>query len=107
VLFQAVPLSWSILLFRPVTLRRHLSVVLPLSDSWCDYHSTGGHENVTGITGCRARSASGDRRRGHAGERMNTALRRAVIGSAAGDFWLYVEMDKEIRRILRYVQPRA
>src|SRR6185503_17774487 len=27
----AVPLSWSLALVRPVTLRRHLSVVLPLS----------------------------------------------------------------------------
>ena len=29
----AVPLSWSVMLFRPVTLRRHLSVVLPFSES--------------------------------------------------------------------------
>src|SRR3974390_552449 len=29
--FPAVPLSWSPWLVRPVTLRRHLSVVLPLS----------------------------------------------------------------------------
>jgi len=39
---QAVPLSWSILLCRPVTLRRHLSVVLPFSDSWCDYPQLAG-----------------------------------------------------------------
>jgi hypothetical protein len=29
----AVPLSWSTRLFRPVTLRRHLSVGLPLSET--------------------------------------------------------------------------
>jgi hypothetical protein len=29
----AVPLSWSQSLFRPVTLRRHLSAALPLSES--------------------------------------------------------------------------
>jgi hypothetical protein len=30
---QAVPLSWSSRLFRPVTLRRHLSMALPLSEN--------------------------------------------------------------------------
>ncbi len=29
----AVPLSWGAMPFRPVTLRHHLSVVLPLSES--------------------------------------------------------------------------
>src|SRR4029079_12328725 len=56
----AVPLPWSLSLFRPVTLRRHLSVALPLTESRPELLLIARRRQVTRFTAlpCRLRMAA-------------------------------------------------